>query len=77
MLGIVSDDYEVVDQRDAFGFLDAVIRSELHFRHGRHFVGRPARLGAGACPNTSSSAATSGDLHVCGQQPEDGFTLPP
>ncbi len=31
MLGIVSDEYEVVDNRDAFRFLDALIGSELHF----------------------------------------------
>ena len=31
VLGIVSDDYEVVDNRDAFRFLDALIGSELHF----------------------------------------------
>ena len=31
ILGIVSDEYEVVDNRDAFRFLDALIGSELHF----------------------------------------------
>jgi phage/plasmid-like protein (TIGR03299 family) len=31
VLGIVSDEYEVVDNRDAFRFLDALIESELHF----------------------------------------------
>ena len=31
VLGIVSEDYEVVDNRDAFRFLDALIGSELHF----------------------------------------------
>ena len=31
MLGIVSDEYEVVDNRDAFRFLDALIGSDLHF----------------------------------------------
>jgi phage/plasmid-like protein (TIGR03299 family) len=31
VLGIVSDEYEVVDNRDAFLFLDALIGSELHF----------------------------------------------
>jgi hypothetical protein len=31
VLGIVSDEYEVVDNRDAFRFLDALIGSELHF----------------------------------------------
>ena len=31
VLGIVSDDYEVVDNRDAFRFLDALICSDLHF----------------------------------------------
>ena len=31
MLGIVSDEYEVVDNIDAFGFLDALIGSELYF----------------------------------------------
>jgi phage/plasmid-like protein (TIGR03299 family) len=31
VLGIVSDEYEVVDNRDAFRFLDTLISSELHF----------------------------------------------
>ncbi len=31
VLGIVSDEYEVVDNRDAFRFLDVLIGSELHF----------------------------------------------
>lgn len=31
VLGIVSHEYEVVDNRDAFRFLDALIGSELHF----------------------------------------------
>jgi hypothetical protein len=31
VLGIVSDEYEVVDHRDAFRFLDALIGSDLHF----------------------------------------------
>ena len=31
VLGIVSDEYEVVDNRDAFRFLDALIGSELYF----------------------------------------------
>ncbi len=31
VLGIASDEYEVVDNRDAFGFLDALIGSELQF----------------------------------------------
>ena len=31
MLGIVSADYEVVENRDAFRFLDALIGSDLHF----------------------------------------------
>jgi len=31
VLGIVSDEYEVVDNRDAFRFLDALIGSDLHF----------------------------------------------
>src|ERR1700752_4813994 len=31
VLGIVSDEYEVVDNRDAFRFLDALIASEMHF----------------------------------------------
>ena len=31
VLGIVSGEYEVVDNRDAFRFLDALIGSELHF----------------------------------------------
>ncbi len=31
LLGIVSDEYQVVDNRDAFRFLDALIGSELYF----------------------------------------------
>lgn len=31
VLGTVSDEHEVVDNRDAFRFLDALIGSELHF----------------------------------------------
>jgi phage/plasmid-like protein (TIGR03299 family) len=31
VLGIVSDEYQVVDNRDAFRFLDGLIGSELHF----------------------------------------------
>jgi phage/plasmid-like protein (TIGR03299 family) len=31
VLGIVSDEYEIADNRDAFRFLDALIGSELHF----------------------------------------------
>ena len=31
VLGIVSDEYEVVDNRAAFAFLDALISSDLHF----------------------------------------------
>jgi phage/plasmid-like protein (TIGR03299 family) len=31
VLGIVSTDYEVVDNRDAFRFLDALIGSDMHF----------------------------------------------
>lgn len=31
VLGIVTDEYEVVDNRDAFRFLDALINSDLHF----------------------------------------------
>jgi phage/plasmid-like protein (TIGR03299 family) len=31
VLGIVSDEYEVVENRDAFRFLDALIGSDLHF----------------------------------------------
>jgi phage/plasmid-like protein (TIGR03299 family) len=31
VLGIVSDEYEVVDNRAAFAFLDALINSDMHF----------------------------------------------
>jgi phage/plasmid-like protein (TIGR03299 family) len=31
VLGIVSDEYEVVANRDAFAFLDALINSDMHF----------------------------------------------
>jgi hypothetical protein len=49
VLGIVSQEYEVVDNRDAFRFLDALIGSELHFETaGSLWGGRrvwvPARL---------------------------------
>jgi phage/plasmid-like protein (TIGR03299 family) len=49
LLGIVSDDYRVVDNREAFAFLDALIGSELHFEtagslHGGRRVWALARL---------------------------------
>jgi hypothetical protein len=40
-LGIVSDEYEVVDNRDAFRFLDALIGSELHFETAGSLWGGP------------------------------------
>ena len=48
VLGIVSDEYEVVDNRDAFRFLDALIGSEMRLRDSRQPVGWQARLGARA-----------------------------
>ena len=69
VLGIVSDEYEVVSNEEAFGFLDAPINSDMHFETA-------AVSGAGdACgcwpgyPNTSSSAATSQQPRVRRQQP--------
>ena len=49
LLGIVSEDYRVVDNREAFAFLDALIGSELHFEtagslHGGRRVWVLARL---------------------------------
>lgn len=49
LLGIVSEDYRVVDNREAFEFLDALIGSELHFEtagslHGGRRVWVLARL---------------------------------
>jgi len=49
LLGIVSDDYKVVSNRDAFAFLDALIGSELQFEtagslHGGRRVWVLARL---------------------------------
>jgi phage/plasmid-like protein (TIGR03299 family) len=39
VLGIVSDEYEVVDNRDAFRFLDALIGSEMHFETAGSLLG--------------------------------------
>ena len=49
LLGIVSEDYKVVQNRDAFAFLDQLIGSELHFEtagslHGGRRVWVLARL---------------------------------
>ena len=49
LLGIVSEDYKVVPNRDAFAFLDALIGSELHFEtagslHGGRRVWVLARI---------------------------------
>ncbi|MEJ7803892.1 MAG: DUF932 domain-containing protein, partial [Candidatus Limnocylindria bacterium] len=49
LLGIVSEDYRVVDNREAFAFLDTLIGSELHFEtagslHGGRRVWVLARL---------------------------------
>jgi phage/plasmid-like protein (TIGR03299 family) len=49
LLGIVSEDYRVVDNREAFAFLDALIGSELYFEtagslHGGRRVWVLARL---------------------------------
>jgi len=40
-LGIVSDEYEVVDNRDAFRFLDALIGSDPHFETAGSPTRRP------------------------------------
>jgi phage/plasmid-like protein (TIGR03299 family) len=39
VLGIVSDEYEVVDNRDAFKFLDALISSDMHFETAGSLLG--------------------------------------
>jgi len=41
VLGIVSDEYEVVDNRDAFRFLDALIGSDPHFETAGSPTRRP------------------------------------
>ena len=70
VLGIVSDEYEVVDNRDAFRFLDALIGSELHFETGGQPVGRPAGLVPGAAARVRRARRRLlGDLHLRGQQP--------
>ncbi len=39
-LGIVSDEYEVVDNRAAFAFLDALVNSDIHFETAGSLGGR-------------------------------------
>ncbi|MBV9194642.1 MAG: DUF932 domain-containing protein [Solirubrobacterales bacterium] len=58
MLGIVSDEYEIVDNKAAFAFLDALIGGAA-LRDGRQPVGRSARLGARAA--TRVRRARGGD----------------
>lgn len=70
VLGIVSDEYEVVDNRDAFRFLDALIGSELHFETAGSLWGRPARLGLGASVRIHRAGRRSvRDVRICGEQP--------
>jgi hypothetical protein len=58
VLGIVSDEYEVVDNRDAFHFLDALIGSDLYFETAAA-CGAAVACGCwGGAQNASSSAAT-------------------
>ena len=70
VLGIVSDEYEVVDNRDAFRFLDALIGSELLLRDRRQPVGRPPRLVPGAAARIRRARRRPvRHLHLRGQQP--------
>jgi hypothetical protein len=73
VLGIVSDEYEVVDHRDAFRFLDALIgadRLRSPFRNSRQPVGRLARLvPATAARMHRARRRPLGDLYLRGQQP--------
>ena len=56
VLGIVSDEYEVVDNAEAFKFLDALIGSEMHFET----AGRPTgcRRSRSAFPIRSAHPGT-------------------
>jgi len=62
VLGIVSDEYEVVDNRDAFNFLDGLIGSDLHFETAGSLWGgrrvwvlarRPEYIELGADPSAT------------------------
>jgi Domain of unknown function (DUF932) len=59
VLGIVSDEYEVVENRDAFRFLDALIGSEMHFETAGSLWGAGASGCWRVCPSSSSWAAIS------------------
>ena len=70
VLGIVSDEYEVVDNRDAFRFLDALIGSELHFETaGSLWGGRRVWVPGPAARVRRARRRPVGDLHLRGQQP--------
>ena len=70
VLGIVSDGYEVVDNRDAFRFLDAVIGSEMYFETaGSLWGGRRVWVLARLPEYVELGGDLVGDLCVRGQQP--------
>ena len=70
MLGIVSDEYEVVDNRDAFRFLDALIGSEMHFETaGSLWGGRRVWCLARLPEYVELGGDLVRDLHLRGQQP--------
>jgi len=70
VLGIVSDEYEVVDNRDAFRFLDALIGSHLHFETAGSLWGRPPGLVSGPTARVRRARRWPiGNVHLRGQQP--------
>ena len=61
-LGIVSDEYEVVDNRDAFRFLDALIGSDPHFDPpAARPVAPSSKCPTGACITSSAAGPLGGE----------------
>ena len=70
VLGIVSDEYEVVENREAFRFLDALIGSELHFETaGSLWGGRRVWCLARLPEYIDLGGGPLRDVHLRGQQP--------
>ena len=70
VLGIVSDEYEVVDNRDSFRFLDALIGSDLYFETaGSLWGGRRVWCLARLPEYVELGGDQSATVHLRGQQP--------
>jgi len=73
--GIVSHEYEAVDNRDAFRFLDALIGSDLHFETaGSLWAGRRVWCLARLPEYVEPGGRPVGDLHLCGSGPSASAT---